>query len=119
MNVVNTRTNICHIHGCHTRTNHKSNQLQLMYLASWNDLLLKTSSCKAKVKKPKSYVHLHEDMQQVQLGGDIGSPKWRISILFSFHYSSHSSLFITPLTIHYTIFMNKYGFTSLFSNSSD
>ena len=23
MNVVKTRTNICHIHGCHTKTNHK------------------------------------------------------------------------------------------------
>ena len=47
----------------------------------------------------------------------VGSPKCHISILFSFHYFSHSSLFITPLTIHYTIFMNKYGFTLLFSNS--
>ena len=106
MNFVNTRTTICHIHGFHTRTRHKKNQLLLMYFTSWNDLFLKTSSCKAKVKK-NNYVQLHEDLQQVQLGGDVWWPKCRIFILFSLHYSSHSSLFITPLTIPYTIFINK------------
>ena len=47
--------------------------------------------------------------KQSSFGEGVGSPKCHIFILFFLHYSSHSFLFITSLTIPYTIFKNKYG----------
>jgi hypothetical protein len=63
MNVVNTRTNICYIHGCHTRTNHQKHQLLLMYFTSWNDFIQKPKVLK------NNHARLHENMPQDQLGG--------------------------------------------------
>ena len=71
MNVVNTRTNILYIHGCHTRTNHKKNVS--CYSCKSHSGKHSLSSLKANIQMPKFleklHAWLHEDMQQVNLGG--------------------------------------------------
>jgi hypothetical protein len=120
MNVVNTRTNILCIHGCHTRTNHKkisscihgchtrTNHKKISHCYTCITccytcilhvvthvfyileifLIKKTSSIKTKVQMPKvlQNIHawLHEDMQQVQLGGMLGLINVAFSSTFPF-----------------------------------
>jgi hypothetical protein len=127
MNVVNTRTNILCIHGCHTRTNHKKISSFVFMVVTQEPtirkfhmllhifshvvthvfvvthvlhvathvfqileifLIKKTSSIKTKVQMPKvlQNIHawLHEDMQQVQLGGMLGLRNVAFSSTFPF-----------------------------------
>jgi hypothetical protein len=97
MNVVNTRTNILCIHGCHTRTNHKKilhavthvlHVVTHVFYILEIFLIKKTSSIKTKVQMPKvlQNIHawLHEDMQQVQLGGMLGLRNVTFSSTFPF-----------------------------------
>ena len=114
VNVVNTRTNILHIHGCHTRTDHKENQLLLMYFTSWIDLLIKTLSCKAKVKKPKKLCKVAWRHATSLLGGECLIPQMSHFFLFFLHIHPYPSLHKPFIN---TIFMNIFGFTLLFSNS--
>jgi hypothetical protein len=89
MNVVNTRTNILYIHGCHTRTNHMKN------VSCYSYKYYSLSSLKANIQMPKflKKIHawLHEDMQQVKLGGMLGLRNVLFSSTFPFiilHISS-------------------------------
>ena len=97
MNVVNTRTNILYIYGCHTRTNHKkishaitqiSHVVTLVSHTLEIFLVKRTSSIKAIVQMPKSlkkiHAWLHEDMQQVELGGMLGIRNLLFSSTFPF-----------------------------------
>ena len=77
MNVVNTRTNILCIHGCHTRTNHKKISFVTHVSHTLETFIIKkTLSIKAIVQMPKIlkkiHAKLHEEMQQVQLGRMLG-----------------------------------------------
>ena len=71
-------------------------QLSLMYLTSWkHSIIEKTSSIKVKNRIPKVlkkiHARLHEDMQQVQLGGMLGLRNVVFSSSFPFtipHISS-------------------------------
>ena len=96
MNVVNTRTNSFHIHGCHTRTNHKSYELLLMYFTSWRGK-------KPKVSK-KIHARLHEDITS-SVGGNVKSPKFVFSPSFSFIIPHIYPQYVYPFTIYHTISM--------------
>ena len=109
MNVVNTRTNILCIHGCHTRTNHKKMKVVTHALhISWkHSLLKKTSSCKTKVQMPKRSMHgCMRTCNKFSWGGC-----WASEMSYFIHLSLHYSLhFIIPLTFHYITFINTFGF---------
>ena len=116
MNVVNTRTNILCIHGCHTRTNHKK-MLVVTHVSHTLETFTvkKTLSIKAIVHIPKFlkkiHARLHEDMQQVQLGSMLRIRNVTFSsTLFSPipHISSSHQPFIIPFPYIYV------GFTLLF-----
>ena len=53
MNVVHTRTNICYIHGFHTRTNHGKNRCHSCISNHGMIYYYIPSSCKAPTTKPK------------------------------------------------------------------
>ena len=87
-----------------------------MYFTSWNDLLLKTSSCKAKVKKSKNFMHsCIRTCNKFSWGEMLGHPNVAFSSYFPFTIPLIHPYSITPLTIHYTIFINKYGLPCYFS----
>jgi hypothetical protein len=127
MNVVNTRTNILCIHGCHTRTNHKKIShaithvlhivthvfyiLLLLYFKSWKYSLLKghhQSNPKSRCQK-FFRISMHGCMRTCNKfsWGDVRTQKCCIFIHLCLHYSLH---FIVPLTFHHTIFINTFGF---------
>jgi hypothetical protein len=92
MNVVNTRTNILYIHGYHTRTNHNK-----MSVVTYVNPILEnihyhhskpTFICQKFLEKIHAW--LHEDMQQVKLGGMLGLRNVLFSSTFPFilHISS-------------------------------
>ena len=93
MNVVNTKTNILYIHGCHTRTNHMKNVS--CYSCKSHPGKHSLSSLKANIQMPKflEKIHawLHEDKQQVKLRGMLGLKNVLFSSTFTFiilHISS-------------------------------
>jgi hypothetical protein len=89
INVVNTRTNILYIHGCHTRTNHKkmSDVTHVIPILETFSIITQSLNSDAKIS--------------------VGTQKCCIFIHLSLHHSSH---FITPLTFHDIIFINIFGF---------
>jgi capsule polysaccharide modification protein KpsS len=81
MNVVNTRTNILYIHGCHTRTNHKKNVSCYSCKSHPGNIQYHHSKPTFRCQNFLEKIHawFHEDMQQVKLGGMLGL----INVLFS------------------------------------
>jgi hypothetical protein len=86
MNVVNTRTNILYIHGCHTRTNHK----KMSVVTHVNPILenihyhYSKPTFRCQIFFEKIHAWLHEDMQQVKLGGMLGLRNVLFSSTFPF-----------------------------------
>ena len=111
MNVVNTRTNIL-IFMVVTQEPTIENASCYSCLPHILEtfIIKKTSSIKDKVQMPKVlqiHAWLHEDMQHLELGGDVRTQKCPFFIHFISRYSSH---FIAPLTFYHTISIHICGF---------
>ena len=106
MNVVNTRTNILYIHGCHTRTDHK----EMPIVTPSKHSLLKrhhqskpSSNAKSFWEDPYTVAWGHATSS---VGEYVGTQKCHFFIHFIFYYSSH---FIVPLTFYHTISIHICG----------
>ena len=104
MNVVNTRTNILYIYGCHTRDNNKKMSVITHDIPILETFIIITQSQNSDAKlfwEDPCIVACEHATSSV--GGYVGDHYCHILIHISLHQYSH---FITPLTFHDIIFIN-------------
>ena len=119
-NVVSTRTNICYIHGCHTRTNHEKNRCHSCISNHGMIYCYIPSSCKAQLQSQKlKRESMHSCMRTFNQSSweECWAAKRPHFIHHFTYYLSPYSYFSFHKTINIHHFNNKYWFILPFSKS--